>query len=183
MQNFSRPALAVLVAGLALMLSAGAGATASLMITGKQIKNSTLTSKDVKNRSLQAKDLSATAKRKLRGRTGATGPAGPTGAQGLVGATGLPGVPGLPGLPGLSGFEVVTRTVAIPALGSGSVEGACPAGKTAIAATAGFAAPLSGLMSQVTRVSDTTFKASGLSTLPVGTETLTLDVVCVTIPS
>lgn len=180
MQNFSRPALAVLVAGLALMLSAGAGATASVLITGKQIKNSTLTSKDVKNRSLQAKDLSATAKRKLRGRTGATGP---TGAPGLVGATGLPGVPGLPGLPGLSGFEVVTRTVSIPALGSGSVEGACPAGKTAIAATAGYAAPLSGLMSQVTRVSDTTFKASGLSTLPVGTETLTLDVVCVTIPS
>jgi hypothetical protein len=149
-----------------------------MLITGKQIKNNTVTTKDIKNRTLKAKDLSLGAKNKLRG---ATGPAGERGPAGPAGAAGLPG------LPGLSGFEVVTKTLSltgvIPATPvSGSVDGACPAGKKAIAASAGYAAPLTGLLSQVTRVSDTTFRASGLSTL-LGTQTLTLDVVCATVPN
>ncbi len=175
MQEKSRTALAVVIAALALIISAGAGATASLMITGKQIKDGSVTTKDVKNRSLKAKDFSAKAKSKLRG---PAGPAGPRGATGAAGAQGVPGV---------SGFEVVTKTLSLtgvtPAIPvSGSVEGACPAGKKALAATAGFTAPLTGLLSsQVTRVSDTTFKASGVSGL-LGTQVLTLDVVCATIP-
>src|SRR5687767_2993364 len=137
MQGKSRTALAVVVAALALIVSAGAGATASLMITGKHIKDGTVTTKDVKNRSLKAKDFSAKAKSKLRGPAGPAGPAGPRGAAGAAGAQGAPGV---------SGFEVVTKTLPltgmVPAVPvSGSVEGACPAGKKALAASAGFAAP------------------------------------------
>lgn len=176
MQGTSRTALAVVVAALALMLSAGAGATASLMITGKQIKDGTVTTKDVKNRSLKAKDFSPKAKRKLRG---ATGPAGARGATGATGATGAQG------LPGLSGFEVVTKSVPMGIVPSVPTEvtAACPAGKTAIAATGGFTSPVAGLLSQVIRTSDTQFKAIGLPTLPGISETLTLDVVCATIPS
>ena len=172
MKRPSSTALAVLVAVLALVLSAGAGATASMMITGKQIKDGTVTTKDVKNKSLKVKDLSAKARSKLRGATGPAGPRGATGATGPAGAAGL------------SGFEVVTKSVAIPGLGgTGSVSGACPAGKKAIAATAGYAAPLAGLLSQVTRTSDTAFEATGLSAIGILVDqTLTLDVVCATIP-
>lgn len=187
MQGSSRTALAVVVAALALIVSAGAGATASLLVTGKQIKDGTVTTKDVKNRSLKVKDLSPKAKAKLRGATGPAGPRGATGATGATGPagpagpTGLQGLPGLPGLPGVSGFEVITETVPVPGLGSESVSAACPAGKKAISATAGYAAPLAGLLSQVTRTSDSAFTASGLNGL-VGSQVLTLDVVCATIP-
>lgn len=189
MLGTSRTALAVLVAALALIISAGAGATAALMITGKQIKDGTVSTKDVKNRSLKVKDLSTKARAKLRG---ATGPAGPRGATGATGATGpagpagptglqgLPGLDGLPGLPGLSGFEVITETSPVPALDSESVTGTCPAGKKAISATAGYAAPLANLLSQVTRTSDSAFTATGLNGL-VASHTLTLDVVCATV--
>lgn len=193
MQGKSRTALAVVIAALALIVSAGAGATASLMITGKQIKDGTVTTKDVKNRSLKAKDFSAKAKSKLRGpagpagprgATGATGPAGPAGATGLPGLPGIPGpqgLPGLPGLPGLSGFEVITETVSVPALGTDSVSAACPGGKKAVSATAAYAAPLANLLSQVTRSGDSAFEATGLNGL-IAAQDLTLEVVCATIP-
>lgn len=171
-----RTVLAVVVAVIALVLSAGAGATASLLISGKQIKNNTVTTADIKNRTLKAKDLSRGAKSKLRG---ATGPAGPQGATGPAGPAGLQG------LPGLSGFEVITSTVSIPGMGgTDSVSAACPAGKKAIAATAGYAAPLANLFSEVTRTSDTAFSASALNLLGSMTDqVLTLDVVCATVPS
>lgn len=92
-----RTVMAVIVAVVALVLSAGVGATASMMITGKQITNNTVTTKDIKNRTLKAKDLSLGAKSKLRG---PAGPAGPQGATGPAGPAGLPGIPGLPGFPG-----------------------------------------------------------------------------------
>lgn len=169
-----RTVMAVIVAVVALVLSAGAGATASLLITGKQIKNNTVTTKDIKNRTLKAKDLSLGAKSKLRG---PAGPAGATGPQGPAGALGLPG---------LSGFEVVTRTVPIGSLlgSTDSVTAACPAGKKAISATAAYAAPLNGLLSQVVRQGDTAFKATGLNVLGTVTgQVLTLDVVCAAVPA
>jgi hypothetical protein len=168
-----RTALAVLVAVIALVLSAAAGATASRLITGKQVKDGSLTSADVRNRTLKPKDFSAKAKSKLRGPAGETGPRGATGPAGPQGAAGL------------SGFEVITRTVSIPGLGgTDSITAACPAGKKAIAATAGYAAPLVNLVSQVTRTSDTAFSASGLNLLgSLSGQVLTLDVVCATIPS
>lgn len=190
MQGTSRTALAVIVAALALIVSAGAGATASLMITGKQIKDGSVTTKDVKNRSLKVKDLSAKARNKLRGATGPAGPRGATGATGATGPagptgpTGLQGLPGVPGLPGVSGFEVITETVSISALDDGTATAECPSGKKAISATSGYlAAPvvsLDNLFSQVARTSDSAFSASGFNGL-VGTHDLTLEIVCATV--
>jgi hypothetical protein len=170
--------MAVVVAVVALVLSAGAGATAAQLITGKQIKNNTVTTKDIKNRTLKAKDLSLGAKNKLRG---LTGPAGP------VGATGATGAAGLPGLPGLSGFQLVApQGLSIPAgltMPSAPLTASCPAGKKAISATSAFSTPVGNLLSQVTRVNDTTFQAVGIPTVPVGilANTLTLEVVCATV--
>ena len=174
-----RTAMAVIVAVVALVLSAGVGATASMMITGKQITNNTVTTKDIKNRTLKAKDLSLGAKSKLRGPAGATGPQGPAGPAGAI---------GLPGLPGLSGFQVVTQSLPIPAgltTVTTPVTAACPAGKKALSATAGLSSPVVGLVTQVTRVSDTAFKAVGVPDLMavLGANTLDLEVVCATVPS
>jgi hypothetical protein len=180
--------MAVIVAVIALVLSAGAGATASMMITGKQIKNNSVTTKDIKNRTLKAKDLSLGAKKKLRGATGpagergATGPAGPAGQVGPAGAA---GAAGLPGLPGISGFQLVNSVpLQIPgglsAL-SAPVTASCPAGKKALSATAGFATPVVNLVSQVTRVSETTFQAVAVPIPLAGAllaNTLNLEVVC-----
>lgn len=190
MKGSSRTALTVVAAALALMLAAGTGATASLLITGKQIKDSSVTSQDIKNRTLKVKDLSSKAQAKLKGATGpagARGAAGPAGPAGAAGLPGLPGLPGIPGIPGLSGFEVITQTVPIPGLlGTGSVAGACPAGKKALSATAAYTSVatnvLSSLFSQVSRTSQTAFSAVGYNLLPTQ-QTLTLDVVCATIPS
>lgn len=175
MKTTPRTALAVAVAVIALVLSAGAGATAARLITGKDVKDGTITSRDVKNRSLKVKDLSAGATLKLRG---ASGPTGPRGAAGPVGPAGTAG---------LSGFEVVTRSLPIPAGlpgvgGTDTVTAACPAGKKAIAATAAYAAPLANLLSQVRRTGEGAFSATGVNLLPTP-QTLSLEVVCAAIPS
>lgn len=172
MKGTPRTAVAVLVAVLALILSAGAGATASILITGKQIKDGTVTTADVKNRSLKARDFSAGAKSTLRG------PAGSAGARGATGATGPAGPAGPAGL---SGFEVVRSSIPLTGLLSGVTSAACPAGKQAIAATGGASNPLLGVLTQVTRLSDTAFKATALSALPIGANSLDLDVVCATV--
>jgi hypothetical protein len=186
--NFTpRTALVVVVAAIALMATAGAGATAALMISGKQIKDNSVTSQDIKNRSLKVKDLSTKAQTKLKGRTGATGAAGARGPAGPAGPAGSSGLPGLPGIPGLSGFEVITNALAIPAgLGSTTnpLTAACPAGKKAIAATSAFATPVGNLVSQVTRVDDSSFQTVGIPLPLLGSllaNTLTLDVVCATV--
>lgn len=167
--------MAVVVAVIALVLSAGAGATASILITGKQIKNNTVTTKDIKNRTLKAKDISLGAKKKLRGATGATGATGPAGPAGAS---------------GISGFQLVTNTLAVPggiSMLTAPVSASCPAGKKAIAATAGFATPVGDLVSQVTRVSDTTFRAVAIPVPLIGgltgANTLNLEVVCAAVPS
>ena len=172
-----RTVMAVVVAVIALVLSAGAGATASLLITGKQIRNNTVTSADIKNRTLKAKDLSRGAKSKLRGPAGVAGPQGPAGPAGPA---------GLIGLPGLSGFEVVTQSLPIPAgltTVTTPVTAACPAGKKALSATAALSNPVVGLVTQVSRVSDTAFEAVGVPdvTALLGTNTLDLEVVCATV--
>jgi hypothetical protein len=186
-----RTVMAVAVAVVALVLSAGAGATASLLITGKQIKDSSVTSKDIKNKSLKVKDLSTKAQAKLKGRTGATGERGATGPAGPAGPAGASGLPGLPGIPGLSGFDVVKTGVVVPGLpgsNTGTVVSSCPAGKKALSANGGFLeAPLSSLgslLSQVTRTSDGSFEATGVNLLGALTsEDLILEVVCATVPN
>ena len=187
MRGTSRTALTVVVAALALMLAAGTGATASLMISGKQIKDNSVTSQDIKNKSLKVKDLSRKAQVKLQGRTGATGergPAGPAGPAGAAGAQGLPGRQGLQGLPGLSGFQVVSAVpTTLTGLLTGEATASCPAGTKALSAAGGLSTQVLGVLTQVTRVSDTTYKISALSALPIGTNTLNLDVVCATVAS
>ena len=181
MKARSRTALTVLVAALALMLAAGTGATASLMISGKQIKDNSVTSQDIKNKSLKVKDLSRKAQVKLKGRTGATGATGATGPAGPAGPAGATGPAGL------SGFEVVSTSLPIPGglpSTTAPLTAECPAGKKAIAATAGFTTPVGSLLSQVTRVSDSSFQAVGIPVPLLGTilaNTLTLDVVCATV--
>ncbi len=63
--------------------SAGGATAASLVITGKQVKNGSLTGADIKDKSLTAKDIK-----------GAAGPQGLQGAAGVAGAAGPQGVPG-----------------------------------------------------------------------------------------
>lgn len=184
-----RTALVVLVAAIALMATAGAGATAALMISGKQIKDNSVTSQDIKNKSLKVKDLSTRAQAKLKGRTGAAGatgargPAGPAGPKGDPGLPGLPGLDGLQGLPGISGFRIVPATGSIPGISllGQPVSAACAQGEQALSATASYESALpsqlTSLFSQITRTSSTAFTAIGLNALP-GPQDLTLEVVC-----
>jgi len=101
---------AMLVAIVALLSSLTGGAIAAkLVVTGKNVKNSSLTGIDVKNRSLTGADvkpgsvgadrLSSAARAALKGATGDTGPQG------------LQGVPGTPGAAGAPGPSAVTQTL------------------------------------------------------------------------
>lgn len=80
-----------------LVLVLGDTATAAKLITGKQIKNSSLTGADIKNGSVGPVDLSAAAKSATKG---IAGPAGPTGAPGAKGDANAPGAKGDTGAPG-----------------------------------------------------------------------------------
>ena len=87
----------VLAAAAVLAVSAGSGAVAGQLITGKDIKNKSIEARDlargsvtttkVKNKTLKLKDLSAEVTDKL----GAKGPKGDTGATGPQGPAGPPG--------------------------------------------------------------------------------------------
>jgi hypothetical protein len=100
----------MVVALAALFVALGGTSMAALMITGKQVKNSSLTGidvrnssltgVDVKNRSLKAGDFAA-------GQlpVGATGPQGPIGPVGLTGERGPKGDQGAAGLNGNQGSK------------------------------------------------------------------------------
>jgi hypothetical protein len=98
------------LAGLALFFAIGGPSFASdaishaaRLITGKQIKDSSITTKDVKNGTLLKADFKA-------GQlpSGAQGPKGDTGTSGQDGAPGQNGADGAPGAPGTAkGYAVV----------------------------------------------------------------------------
>lgn len=67
--------MTVIAVAVVMTLTAGTGAVAGSMITGKQIKKGTITSKHLKNGTVRPADLSSAAKRRM------TGPAGPEGAR------------------------------------------------------------------------------------------------------
>jgi hypothetical protein len=99
--RFVRPSPALVVAMIALFVALTGTAVATnsstlALITGKQIKNSSITGLDVKNKSLTPKDFRGSV-RGPRGLRGLTGPAGPQGAQGAQGAQGTQGIQGPPG--------------------------------------------------------------------------------------
>ena len=76
--------------------SAGGATAASVLITGKQVKNGSLTGADIKDKSLTARDIK--------------GAAGPKGAQGLQGIAGVTGPAGPQGVPGSSIFDGAVPT-------------------------------------------------------------------------
>lgn len=88
------------------VLSAGSGAVAGSLITGKQIKNGSVTSADIKNKSIKRADLAPRA-RSTRGTTGLAGPRGFAGPQGTTGERGQPGTPGAQGTRGFSAWDQI----------------------------------------------------------------------------
>ena len=82
-----RPSPALIVAVIALIVACAGSATAAGLISGKQIKDSSITSKDIKNRSLISGDFRSG--ELPRGRQGAQGPHGPAGVPGRNGTNGF----------------------------------------------------------------------------------------------
>ena len=141
------------IAFLALFVALGGTSfAAATVITGKNVKNSSLSGADVRNSSLTGSDVKdkslspgdfngsvtgaqgATGPQGPKGDTGAQGPKGETGAQGPKGDTGAQGVQGPTGPTGvaLSGYEVVRGPTTSNARGSYRIYANCPAGKVAI---------------------------------------------------
>src|SRR3954447_6754174 len=110
LSNTGRTPLAVVVAvSGTMLLSGGAYATASTLITGKDVKNNSLTGKDIRNRSLTAVDfkkgLIKAGKNGLNGTAGTVGAAGIRGADGLSGKDGRKGKDGLNATPAVDGVD------------------------------------------------------------------------------
>ena len=105
-----RSAAPVLLLTAALVVSAGGGAVAGTLITGKQIKDNTITTKDVRNRTLTAKDLSPKTVARLRGATGAPGAPGLVRGYGWVDGTAVDrqsgGITATQPLPGITCVSV-----------------------------------------------------------------------------
>jgi hypothetical protein len=107
---------------LCLVLGIAGAAGAAKLITGKDVKNSSLTGADVKNRSLTAADI----KKKSLSRDllafaplrGATGPAGIAGARGATGAAGSDGAQGPTGAAGQTGATGATGAAVTGATGA-----------------------------------------------------------------
>lgn len=122
----ARLTYANVMATIAVFVALGGSSYAAIMVTGKNVKDSTLTGKDVKNSSLTGVDVrngsllasdfrAGQLPAGAKGDTGAQGPqgeagaAGPKGDQGEAGAAGPKGDPGAtgpkgnPGAPGAAG--------------------------------------------------------------------------------
>jgi hypothetical protein len=94
-----------LIIVVAILAVTGSTATAAKLITGKDIKNSSVTGADIKNKSLGVGELSASARKALTGQTGPAGPAGPAGAKGADGKNGTNGAKGDKGDKGDQGVQ------------------------------------------------------------------------------
>lgn len=107
---------AVVVAALAMLLAGGGFAGAAHLITGTDVKNSSLTGSDIKNSSITGADVknkSLTASDFKGSVKGDQGPAGPAGPRGVTAVTRVPGAP-----------------VGVNAGTSGSATATCPAGQS-----------------------------------------------------
>ena len=151
----------IAIAGALVVASATSGATAALVITGKQIKDNTVTTKDIKNGTLTTKDLKSSTISSLKG---ATGPAGPAGAAGAAGA------------PGVSGYQIVTASAVIPPNDGGEVVAYCPAGKKVLSAAGELAGAYTGTAVNLDlSATHATAYAENFFDVP---DTLNIDVVC-----
>jgi hypothetical protein len=123
------------VAVVALLVGA-TGATAAQVITGAQIKNSSITGKDIKNKSLTAQDFRGS----VRGPQGAPGAQGGQGTPGAQGAQGVQGAAGQQGLPGAA-----NTTVRVGPGGAGSDVAFCQPGERVVGG-GGFSPELDGYL-------------------------------------
>lgn len=100
----------ILLVAFLLVIATAGGAAAAKMITGKDVKNSSLTGKDLKNGSLGTVELSSSAKAALKGNSGAAG------------------------APGVSGYENrgALSTAVVSGGNSPVVRAYCPRGKKAL---------------------------------------------------
>src|SRR6478672_4979690 len=139
MPNFSTSrsrGLVVLAAAAVLAVSAGSGAVAGAMITGKDIKDKSIEARDlgrgsvtttkVKNRTLKLKDLSSEVSDKL----GVKGPAGPKGEKGDTGPQGPKGNSSITQVTDLNGLWKArsTDTAGLKMTGDGIAFGTFPNG-------------------------------------------------------
>lgn len=120
----SKLTYANVVSTLCLFVLLGGSAYAAKLITGRQIKDSTITTRDVKNRSLLSRDF-----RPGQLPAGAQGPQGERGLQGVPGQDGADGQDGQQGPPGISGYEVVTNTDVGDSSDTKLLSVECPTGK------------------------------------------------------
>jgi hypothetical protein len=109
----ARLTYANVVATLALFIALGSGATAAVVISGRNVKDGSLTGKDIKNNSVASTDVkngSLVGKDFKHGQLpgGATGPTGAIGATGDAGAPGAKGDAGATGATGAKGDAGVT---------------------------------------------------------------------------
>lgn len=152
-----RPSPALVVAGIALLLSLGGSAYAAVTLPAgsvgtRQLRNSAVTSEKladgavtankVKPYSLLSQDFAPG--QLPAGPQGARGPAGAIGAQGPAGATGPQGPAGPngpqgpagksgpQGPAGVSGYQVVTATSPTSATSQKAVAANCPAGESVL---------------------------------------------------
>ena len=92
------PRPSTVLASVAVFAALGGTATAAgTLITGKDVKDSSLSGKDVRNGSLGTADLSKQARKSLKGAKGSTGAAGPAGPAGAAGPAGVAGPAGAVG--------------------------------------------------------------------------------------
>jgi hypothetical protein len=154
----------IAIAGALVFFSATSGATAALVITGKQIKDSSVTTKDIKNGTLTTKDLSSSTVSSLKG---ATGPAG---------APGAPGAPGAAGAPGISGYQIVTASTYVAPNSGGETRASCPTGKRVLSAAGELEGSYDGTAVDID-LSATAASAFAANYSEYG-DTLTIDLVC-----
>jgi hypothetical protein len=156
---------AIAIAAALLLGSAAGGASAALLITGKQIKDNTVTTKDIRNGTLDTKDMSSKTIASLKG---ARGPAGTTGPSGPAGSSGV------------SGYQFVSNSAVVAAgAGSDGVTATCPAGKRLLSGAASWTDSLDGTQVDLD-ISTTAATGWGFNSLTTA-DTLTVEVICATV--
>lgn len=165
--NLRRGIPTIAIAGALVLASATSGATAALVITGKQIKDNTVTTKDIKNGTLTTKDMKSSTVSALKGATGPAGPAGPAGAAGAAGPAGAPGI---------SGYQIVTQSAYVAPNDGGAVVAFCPTGKKVLSAAGELANSFDGTAVDLdlSATKATAYAWNYAST----SDTLVIDVVC-----
>lgn len=125
---------ATVIASLALLFSLSGTAVATSiepLITGADVKNSSLTGIDVKKNSIGSVDVKDGSLRPVDFKAGML-PAGPQGPAGPAGPAGPQGLTGPQGLNGVSGLQFVQNVSAVNSTSTRWVIATCPAGKKVV---------------------------------------------------